>query len=118
MNFFQRWFWPQSARSEAVSHYKKGLVCSEKNDARGAMDAYTSAIESHDIPDDVKAMALYNRALLLTASGAVDKALADLHFVMNLPAALQTVKLAARRRLERMKNRRNAAAQQAGRASN
>jgi hypothetical protein len=118
MNFFSRWLWPHSARSEAVSQYKKGLACSEKNDVRGAMDAYTSAIESHDVPDDVKAMALYNRALLLTANGAVDKALADLHFVMDLPAALHTVKLAARRRLERMKNRRNAAAQQAGRPTN
>jgi hypothetical protein len=115
MNLFKRWLWPHSARSDAISLYKKGLTRSEQKDVMGAMDAYTLAIELPDAPDDVKAMALYNRALILAANGAIDKALTDLQVVMDLPLPLHEIKLAARRRLERLKNRCEAAARQAGR---
>jgi hypothetical protein len=115
MKFFTRWLWPHSARSDAISLYKKGLACSEQKDVTGAMDAYTLAIELPDVPDDVKAMALYNRALVLAANGAVDKALTDLQVVMDLPFPLHEIKLAARRRVERLKSRCEAAARQVGR---
>jgi hypothetical protein len=81
------------------------------------MDAYTSAIESPNAPDDVKAMALYNRALVLAANGAIDKALTDLKAVMDVPVPLHAIKQAARRRLERLKYRCDAAARQAGRST-
>lgn len=110
MNLFRRWLWPRSARSEAVSRYKEGLACAEKKDSKGAMEAYTLAIESLDAPDDVKAMAFYNRALILAAEGETDKALADLQAVMEMPIQLRDVKLAARRRLERLQHRRDVAA--------
>jgi tetratricopeptide (TPR) repeat protein len=115
MNLFKRWLWPHSARSDAMSLYKRGLACGERNDFRGAKEAYTLAIELPNAPDDVKAMALYNRALVLAASGAVDQAVADLQIVMELPGSLHTIKLAARRRLERLKNRHDAAARPTGR---
>jgi hypothetical protein len=111
MNLFKRWLWPHSVRSDALSLYKQGLVCSENKNAKGAMQAYTLAIELPNSPDDVKAMALYNRALVLAAGGAIDQALADLEVVMELPAPLHAVKLAARRRLERLRNRRDSQAQ-------
>jgi tetratricopeptide (TPR) repeat protein len=115
MNLFKRWLWPHSVRSDAMSLYKQGLACGERNDFKGAKHAYTLAIKLPDAPDDVKAMALYNRALLLAASGAIDQAVADLQIVMELPSSLHTIKLAARRRLERLKNRREAFARSAGR---
>jgi len=118
MNLFKRWFWPRSARSDAMSLYKKGLTCSERKDLTGALHAYTLAIESPDAPEDVKAMALYNRALVLAANGAVEEAEGDLQVVMNLPVPLHAIKLAAKRRLERLKHRGEAAiSRQAGRTT-
>jgi hypothetical protein len=93
-----------------MSLYKLGLARTEKKDSTGAMSAYTSAIELPEAPEDVKAMALYNRALLFAAAGKADQALADLEAVMAMPVPLHDVKLAARRRLERLQNRQDAAA--------
>ncbi len=81
----------------------------DKKDPKGAMDAYTSAIEQPDAPNDVRAMALYNRAILFAADGESGKALADLKAIMELPIPMQGVKLAAKRRLERLQNRQDAA---------
>ena len=114
MNLFKRWLWPHSLRSDATSLYKRGLACAERKDSSGALEAYTSAIDLPGVPDDVRAMALYNRALVLAAVGEVDKALADLEIVMELPVRLHVIKLAARRRLERLRNRSITAARQPG----
>jgi hypothetical protein len=110
VNLFRRWFWPRSTRNEALSLYKLGMARTEKKDPTGAMYAYTSAIELPGAPDDVKGMALYNRALLFAAAGKTGKALADLEAVMEMPVPLHDVKLAARRRLERLQHRQDAAA--------
>jgi hypothetical protein len=109
MNLFRRWFWPRSIRNEALSLYKLGLARAEKEDPTGAMNAYTSAIEQPTAPDDVKAMALYNRAILYAAGGNREKALADLQAIMGMPTPLRGVKQAARRRLERLQHRQDAA---------
>ena len=110
MNLFRRWFWPRSARKEALAQFKLGMMRAEGKDAAGALDAYTLAIELPEVPSDVMAMALYNRALLFAAAGRTDKALADLNAVMEMRVSPQDVKLAARRRLERLEHRREAAA--------
>jgi len=109
VNLFRRWFWPRSIRNEGLALYKLGMARTEKRDPQGAMDAYTSAIELADAPDDVKAMALYNRALLFAAEGKTEKASADLAAVMKMPIPLHGVKLAAKRRLERLQHRQDAA---------
>ena len=105
MNFFRRWIWPHTIRGEVLSLYKEGMACADNHDTKGAMDAYTSAIERSDAPDDVKAMALYNRALLFATEGHIDKALADLKAVMETPLPLRDVQLAAWRRLDRLQHR-------------
>jgi tetratricopeptide (TPR) repeat protein len=115
MNLFKRWLWPNSARGDAMSLYRQGLASAEKKNFKAAKAAYTLAIKSPDAPDDVKAMALYNRALVLAADGAIEEAVADLQIVMNFPGTLHTIKVAARRRLERLKNRRDAVEGPAGR---
>ena len=81
------------------------MAWAERDDSKAAMDAYTSAIEQPDSPDDVKAMSLYNRALLFAAEGNTDKALTDLRAVMEMPIPLRDVKLAARRRMDRLQHR-------------
>jgi hypothetical protein len=117
MNLFKGWLWPHSIRGDALSLYKRGLACGESKDSKGALSAYTSAIELADAPADVRAMALYNRALILAAEGAIDRALADLRVVMELPVPLHLIKVAARRRLERLQNRRHAADRADGRST-
>jgi hypothetical protein len=117
MTLFSRWLWPRSVRSDAMSLYKKGLACGEQNDSIGAVNAYTSVIKLPNVPDDAKAMALYNRALILAAAGSINEALADLRVVMELPVPLHVIKLAARRRLERLQNRRYTAARDDARST-
>lgn len=113
MNLFKRWIWPRSPRSDAVSLYKAGLAYGEKKNLKGAVAAYSSAIDQLDAPEDVKAMALYNRALIFATDGKVDKAVADLRAIMEMPIPLPGVKLAARRRLERLQQRQDAATRSA-----
>jgi hypothetical protein len=110
MKLFTWWIWPRSVRSESMSLYKEGMVRAEKHDMKGAMAAYTAAIELPDAPDDVKAMALYNRALLLAAAGNTQLALADLKIIMDSPISQRDIKVAARRRLDRLQHRLAAAA--------
>jgi hypothetical protein len=86
------------------------MARAERKDPQGAMNAYTSAIEQPNAPADVRAMALYNRALIFAAAGNSDKALADLKAIMEMPIPLQGVKLAARRRLERLQHRQDTVA--------
>ena len=112
MNLLKRFFWPRSIRSEVLSLYKRGMARAGRDDPQGAMDAYTLAIARPGAPDDIKAMALYNRALLFAAEGNIDKALGDLQAVIEMPIPLAGVKLAARRRLERLHHRQDMRANQ------
>jgi len=105
MNLFKWRIWPRSVRSEVMSLYKEGIARAEQHDAKGAMAAYTLAIERTDAPEDVKAMALYNRALLFAAVGNTQLALDDLKTIMELPNPQRDVKLAARRRVDRLQHR-------------
>ena len=92
-----------------MSLYKDGMTLAEKQDSKGAMEAFTEVIERVEAPNDVKAMALYNRALIFASEGKTDKASADLKAVMELPIPSNGVKVAAKRRLERLQHRREAA---------
>jgi tetratricopeptide (TPR) repeat protein len=109
MNLF-RWLlaW-RSIRSEAMRLYRLGLARDKKGDSAAAIAAYSSAISLDNAPDDVKAMALYNRALLYAAQGNQSKAAADLNAIMVMPTLVRGVTDAARRRLERLQRRQDAA---------
>ena len=58
-----------------------------------------------ETPADVKAMALYNRALVYAPAGEGPKATEDLHMVLAMAEALSDIKTEARRRLVRMQRR-------------
>ena len=109
MNVFRWLFSWRSVRSEAMHSYRLGLTQDKKGDADGAIAAYSSAISLDNVPDDVKAMALYNRALLFDAQGNHSKAAADLNAIMVMPTSVRGVTDAARRRLERLQRRQDAA---------
>jgi hypothetical protein len=108
MNFFKWLTSCQSVRGKVLSRYRKGLARTNDSDRQGAMTEFTAAIEMPDAPMDVKAMALYNRALLFAAAKETPKAIGDLRAVLAMEAPLREIKLAAQRRLDRMQRRHDA----------
>lgn len=99
-----------AGRRATMASYKQGLGLAASNNASAAIEAYTAAIEHDEAPEDVIAMALYNRALLLAASSTPERAIADLKIVRAMPNAPFSVKVAAKRRLGRMQHQTDVAA--------
>jgi hypothetical protein len=105
MNLFKWLTHANSVHDVVLSLYKRGLASAMKHDQKGARDAYTAAIDMLDAPADLRAMALYNRALLYAAANEMSKAVHDLNAVLAMTAAPHKVKSAARQRLHRMQRR-------------
>jgi hypothetical protein len=78
------------------------------------MEGFTAAIESPGAPDDLRAMALYNRALLFAALDKFSEAVDDLNNILVMADPLRDIKLAARRRLDRMRHQRSVASSSTG----
>ena len=78
------------------------MACAEKKDPNGARLAFTQAIENADAPNDVRAMALYNRAILHSAMHNEAEAIRDLKELLAHPGAAASVRLEAKRKLFRM----------------
>jgi hypothetical protein len=76
-----------------------------KQDYPGAIADYTSAVEAQHAPDDVIAMAIYNRALAFSAIQENEKAANDLDTVLKMPGLAVEVETAARKRRERIRKR-------------
>jgi hypothetical protein len=108
MNFFARLFGGGSVRDAALSHYKRGLAKGKNRDQQGAIEEYTAAINSSDVPDDVKAMALYNRALLFASMKNLTRATEDLRSVMAMGEPLSKIKAAAKHTLDRLQRQQGA----------
>jgi hypothetical protein len=73
----------------------------------GAIDDYTAAIGVQEVPVDVKAMVLYNRALAHGANGETPKAVEDLEAILALGDVPVNVRTMARQRLFRLESRTN-----------
>jgi hypothetical protein len=71
------------------------------------MEDYSAVIDMPEAPADVRAMALYNRALLYAATNDVPRAVDDLNAVLAMTDPLRKVKSAARQKLDRMHHRHN-----------
>ena len=105
MNFFKWLTRGNSVHDVVLSLYKRGLASAMNHDQKGARDAYTAAIDMPDAPTDLRAMALYNRALLYAAAKEIPRAIQDLNAVLAMTVPLHKVKLAARQKLDRMQRR-------------
>jgi hypothetical protein len=105
MNFFKWLTRVNSVHDVVLSLYKRGLASALNRDQKAAKDAYTAAIDMPDAPADLRAMALYNRALLYGAANEIPKAIQDLNAVLAMAAPPPKVKLAARQKLDRMQRR-------------
>lgn len=96
-----------SARRKALSNYRRGMVRAKRHDNIGALADYTVAIEMEGVPADVKAMALYNRALVYAATGDEAKGVDDLHAILAMDAAMPLVNIRtmAKQKLAKMESR-------------
>lgn len=96
-----------SIRRKALCAYKRGMARAKRRNHEGALADYTAAIEMQDVPADLRAMALYNRALVYAAAGDVDRGVCDLDAVLAMDGAVTIVniKTLARQKLAKMKSR-------------
>lgn len=105
MNLWRTMMSVFSQRNRALAHYQTGLDFARANDNAGAIHEYTCVIGTDAAPIDVKAMALYNRALSHSLSGNQQQATLDLEELVNLPSTPVNVRTMARQRLVRLTNR-------------
>jgi hypothetical protein len=94
-----------SIRAKAIALYKRGMARAKKRDHQGAILDYTSTIGLAEAPADVRAMALYNRALEHVAAGDDEKGFEDLVAVLAMDEMLVNPKTMARQELARMDRR-------------
>lgn len=103
---FARWFSERfTNRGKALAQVRKGIDCAKINDTENALKHYTETIRSSETPADVKATALFNRALVYAATGMEPKAKEDLNLILAMKDALPDLKTAARQRLVRMQRK-------------
>jgi regulator of sirC expression with transglutaminase-like and TPR domain len=94
-----------SPRGKALSLYQRGMARARKHDHQGAIADYTATIDIPATPPDVRAMALYNRALVYDAVDEESLAIEDLNLILTMPAAHANVKTEAKRKLVRIERR-------------
>jgi len=99
-NWFKKLF---TVRKRGVLIFRRGMVLAKLRQYAKAIDAYTTVLATPDIEADLQAMALYNRALALSASGDKPAAAVDLEQLLLLPRVSANIKTAAQRKLVRMK---------------
>lgn len=102
IRWVQSWL---SHRGLALAKYRSGVKKAGKHEYQGAIADYTDVIKGQNTPEDLKTMAIYNRALAYSAINEVEKAAQDLDAVIKMPAVSQRVKTAALRRQERIRQR-------------
>ena len=80
------------------------MARAEKHDHQGAIDDYNATIDMPDAPSHVKAMSLYDRALVHVAGDNDQNGVDDLDAVFARDKALVSLKAIARQRLTRMES--------------
>lgn len=83
------------------------MAKAKKHDHQGAIEDYNKFLHTENTPPDVKAMVLFNRALVHAAVGDDLKGVDDLEAVMAMDEASVHVKTMARQKLARMESRSN-----------
>jgi hypothetical protein len=94
-----------SSRGKALSLYKRGMAKANKRNHQGALSDYTATLGLPNVPTDVRAQVLFNRALVFIASGENQKGIGDLDAVLAMDDLLPDVRTMARLKLARVKSR-------------
>lgn len=105
MNIAKWWTSRFTIRGRALAQVRKGIECARSNDMENAVKFYTESIHSSETPMDVKATALFNRALIYNSTGKDPQAKVDLNQILAMKDALPEMKTAARQRLVRMQRK-------------
>ncbi len=93
-----------STRQKSLGIYRRGISKAKRRQHDAAIEHYTTVIGISGVPEDVKAMSLFNRAL---AYVSVDdtRGAEDLNAVLEMPGAPAHIKTEAVRKLARMQQR-------------
>jgi hypothetical protein len=91
-----------SKRHRAISIYRAAMQDAHSDRHEEALDKYSSVIDMNETPADVRAMALFNRALLYSASHEYKKVSDDLAAAIGIVECPDNVKVAARQKIARM----------------
>jgi hypothetical protein len=102
VTWMKSWF---SRRGKALSLYRSGMAKANNRDYGGAIADYSAAIRTPHIPTDVKAMAIFNRALAYSAIHKDEKSAEDLTAVLEMPGLPINIKKEAHERRERIRRR-------------
>ena len=108
MKFGSWWQKLWSVCGVGLALYERGMQQANRHHEKSAMESYTDSIEMPDMPGDVRAMSLYNRALLHEVSKNYTLARADLNAIFAIPSVPHQIASSARQKLERMKLRETA----------
>ena len=79
------------------------MAKADKHNYGDAIADYSAAIREPNIPTDVKAMVLYNRALAYSAIHEQEKSAEDLAAVLDMPGLPKNIKAEAQERRERIR---------------
>jgi hypothetical protein len=94
-----------SERGKALRLYRRGMQKAHGHNNAGAIQDYTALLAMDAAPLDLRAMALYNRALVYVAIGDVDHGAEDLHAVIEMDESAGAIRTMARQKLARMETR-------------
>ncbi len=94
-----------SRRAKHIALYRHGMLKAKKGDFVGAVSDYTTVLNIEGLSNDVRGMALYNRALAYSSMHENEKAAEDLALASSIPDLPENIRLAARQRQERIRRR-------------
>jgi tetratricopeptide (TPR) repeat protein len=105
MNFIKWWTGRFTVRGKAMANVRKGIECAKSHDSENAVKLYSETIHARETPSDIKASALFNRALVYASTGNEPKAKEDLNQILAMKDDLPDLKSAARQRLVRLQRK-------------
>lgn len=95
-----------SRRGQALRLYRAGMKKAHEHDVVGAILDYTALLALPAAPQDLRAMALFNRGLVLVAAGDHGRGGDDLQEVAAMATTSENIRTLARQKLARMETRR------------
>ena len=91
--------------ASAESYLQRGMDKANRKDHAGAIHEYTYVIDLPHVQDELRAMALFNRALVYAADDKPAIARRDLEIVASMGSAPERVRNSAREKLKRIDRR-------------
>ena len=81
-----------------IALYRSGIAKASKGDHRGAIADYAAAVGIPNLPSDLKAMVVYNRAVAYSAIHEEERAAEDVAAVLHMPGCPALIRVYAQER--------------------